>query len=148
MHDNDPMDNLEVSLHKLRDITSRMDIKERAIIESRTIMLSMLACHPRPCWVKDLDLRMTYCNPAYTKWFGIECSDYEGRHDQDVHGKVLADPYRLHDEEVLISSQYKVYRERAALVSGKEVLLLVLKYPVTMGSSVIGVAGEVLGTKS
>lgn len=131
---------------ELEELTSRLNARDRNInLTSDAIVQTFLDC-PMPSWFKDTDLRMVVINSAYTKWFGITIGEYEGNKDNKVHKLDVSD-YRKNDLAVLAANRALRFKEQARLRNGKSCELTVIKYPVRLGGTIIGVAGLVLGVR-
>lgn len=132
---------------ELEEITCRLNARDRNLnLAQDAVVQTFLGC-PMPAWFKDTSLRMTMINSAYTAWFGLELVDYEGKLDERVHSKLDVSEYRKNDLAVLAACRPLRFKEQALLKSGKKCELTVIKYPVRLGGTVIGVAGLVLGVR-
>jgi PAS domain-containing protein len=102
---------------------------------------------PLPFWSKDLDGKMRSVNRAYETAFlrphGLLGADYIGNYDHDVWPREIADAFRKHDAEAIVSSKGFIEFEQEILASDGTNLGLwrVIKYCRYENDVLVGVSG-------
>ncbi len=106
---------------------------------------ALISCCPYPMWFKDTDLRMVYLNKAYELEFGISVVQYASRLDHEIWPKFVADEY-AHNDRLVVSTQQPIsVVERYVSKIGEEFEISVVKWPLFVQDTILGVAGMALG---
>ncbi|MCL2792668.1 MAG: ATP-binding protein [Spirochaetaceae bacterium] len=120
-------------------------IKERTHeLEVQTVMLTTLFdSAPSHIFAKDLDLYYTQCNKSLLKHFGLRREDLIGKSDIDGLGisAAMAKAFRERDQYVINERQVYKSEEHIPGVDGTNPIYEIVKAPLILNDSVIGVLG-------
>jgi PAS domain-containing protein len=132
-------------IEQLKEINEKLDRKQLTFLQNSNCLTSFMLTLPMPAWVKDLNGRMMFCNYKYETSFGISPTKYNGKLDSAVWSKDESREFRKNDLEVEkqripVKFKEKIFNEK--LKEWQE--LEVVKWPVTIGGFLLGIAGMVL----
>lgn len=140
-------DNLNVNelLKRLDEINNRITRRDNIYLNKLTELTAFMLTCPMPSWVKGLNGRMMFCNHAYEQEYGISPTIYNDKLDTSFWTKKEASSFRKHDlevEETRCSKRFKekIFNRKKSTYQELEVI----KWPVTVGGSLLGIAGQVL----
>lgn len=101
---------------------------------------------PIPFWIKDTSGVMLYANDAYINEYLIpnnkHYEDYVGKTDAQFWGIELGEMYLGNDKRIMKKGMSVV--NEYVYINGNRIDLVVIKYPITLGKVIIGVAGLAL----
>ena len=124
-----------------RDVTVRMMI-EAELDKSRQLFASFMENSPAMAFMKDLEGRYIFCNPAFGNTLGLPPHKLLGRIDTDLWPEDVARMIREYDSFVQQEGQPLMVHEQVRLKSGGPVRHLhVSKFPLTQNGTITGVAG-------
>ncbi len=137
--------NQDDRLSRLEELERKINNRENILLSSHNPLTGFMLTHPLPAWVKDLGGRMMFCNDAYEKHYGISPAVYNDKYDSQVWSEEEAKRFRKHDLEVEEARTFKRFKEKIyneARQCYQE--LDVIKWPVTIGGYLLGIAGQVI----
>ena len=126
-----------------RDITERRRA-ERALLEERDLLRTVIDNIPDYIYIKDLDGHCITSNASHAEMLGANSrAEVEGKTDFDVHPRDLAEQYYAVDREVIGSGQPVVDREEEVVDhAGHKLRLLTTKVPFRdMTGAIAGIVG-------
>ncbi len=124
-----------------RDVTVRMMI-EAELDKSRQLFASFMENSPAMAFIKDLDGRYIFCNPAFGECLGLPTQKIIGRTDTDLWPEDVARLAREYDAYVRDEGKPLMLKEVVRQRSGGPVRhLQVSKFPLMQNRAIIGVAG-------
>lgn len=136
---------ISAQIQALERMGQRLDTAQILLDARQDELISFLACMPLPAWIKDLNSRMIYINPAYEQEYGINVEDYNSKLDSDVwlheSAAEVVQEYIDHDVQAINSRQYQSITEFYVDVAGLKHPISVLKWPLIVGGQVVAVAG-------
>lgn len=133
---------------QLRQLSERMEARERGRSLGEDALAAFVQSVPLPAWVKDKNGMMLYINEHYTRAYGVSPQDYIGRTDAEVWGRETAERFRANDLAVMESGlPYYAVEPVHNVVTGRQQFLDVLKFPLLLDGSLLGIAGIVTGYK-
>lgn len=118
-------------------------------LKSNMLVLSLADDNfPNPKWIKSVDLMMLQLNKAfedvYLKPQGLKRADYIGNYDYDIWPDDIAAQFRNGDKLVLRADTPMTFYEYIQIDSLKEPeKIKVVKYPIRVNGTVVGVGGYV-----
>lgn len=124
-----------------RDVTVRVMI-EAELDKSRQLFASFMENSPAMAFMKDLEGRYIFCNPAFGNTLGLPPHKVLGRTDPDLWPEDVARMIREYDAFVQQEGQPLMVHEQVRLKSGGPARHLhVSKFPLTQNGTITGVAG-------
>lgn len=138
---------LDRALSDLKDRISRIGGdagfgRRQALLVS---LKALLDCRETPCWLKAIDGRMLYLNPAYTREFGKTLADYGGNYDSSQWGEPTGLEFGGNDARALECGHEITVIEDVPGKDGEVIPYKIKKWPVYLDGEAIGCAGESLG---
>lgn len=103
---------------------------------------ALLDCRQTPTWLKDVDGRLIYINPAFSHFFDVEPKNILGRKSEDPWkvSPLIYSEWKKNDQKVLETQSEITFNE----VSPYGDPIKVRKWPVLIHGVVMGVAAEVI----
>lgn len=124
-----------------RDVTVRQMI-EAELDKSRQLFASFMENSPAMAFIKNLDGRYIFCNPAFGECLGLPPQKIIGRSDADLWPADVANMIREYDAFVQREGQPLMALEQVRLRSGGPVRhLQVSKFPIMQNRAITAVAG-------
>lgn len=136
---------IAAQIQALEVLGERLDKAQQLLDKHHNELVSFLACMPLPAWIKDLNSRMIYINPAYEREYGISVEIYNSKLDAEVwDNEEVVGEYVSHDGLVIRSQAYRSLTEYYVDPQGVKHPIEVLKWPLIVNGMVVGVAGVAL----
>jgi PAS domain S-box-containing protein len=121
------------------DITERKKAEE-ALAESENRLKMIMDHSPAMMFLKDLQGRYLYINPAFRHFCGKASEEILGRSDLEIFPGAEAEIFRAHDQVVRESGTASVFEEIALHADGPHTAL-VSKFPLLDGQSKVYATG-------
>jgi PAS domain S-box-containing protein len=121
------------------DITERKKAEE-ALAESENRLKMIMDHSPAMMFLKDLQGRYLYINPAFRHFYGKASEAILGRSDLEIFPGAEAEIFRAHDQEVRESRTASVFEETALHGDGPHTAL-VSKFPLFDGQGKVYATG-------
>ena len=134
-------DNGRVNIYG-RDVSKRMAAL-RTLRETQVLLEAITQHSPTVMCLKDADGRYLYANQKFLDLHELQHDDVVGKSASDLFPAPFADPYTLHDREVLSTGDV-IAREQVVTTPGGERTFMEVKFPITMpsdGAVAIGLIG-------
>lgn len=139
---------ISAQIETLERMGKRLDSAHVLLDKRHNELISFLACLPLPAWIKDLEYRMIYINPAYEQEYGVNVEDYNSKLDSEMWVNESAaeaiKAYLEHDELVVSTRSYLSLNEQYVDPAGKSHPIKVLKWPLIVTGDVVAVASLVI----
>lgn len=124
----------------LREVESKSDNAEKALIESKFGQRAILNNISDIAWLKDLEGKFVAVNEAFAKSCGWKNEKIPGKTDLDIWPLERALKYRSDDLEVINSGERKTLEEILVCQNGERTWIETIKTPVYND------AGAIIGT--
>ncbi|MEM7120743.1 MAG: PAS domain S-box protein [Pseudomonadota bacterium] len=131
-----------------RDVSKRMNAL-RSLRETQVLLEAVTQHSPTVMCLKDAGGRYLYTNQKFLDLHELRSEDVIGRSASELFPASFADPYVLHDQEVLNTGDV-IAREQTVTTPGGERTFMEVKFPITMpsdGSVAIGLIGTDISDK-
>lgn len=134
---------LSQNIELLEAMETRLAVASQFLLTYERELISFISCLPYPAWIKDYHTRMIYVNPAYEKAYSVAVEDYNGKQDFEVWHNDFSNEYKTNDIQVMRTGKHVELKETFEDASSTIHTIDVLKWPLTNGGVVLGVAGMV-----
>ena len=134
-----------------RDIT-RQRQADRALVNERGFLHTLINTLPDLVWLKDVDGVYLSCNRRFEDFFGARAEEIVGKTDYDFVDATLADFFRAHDRKAMEANAPSVNEEDIAFASdGHRERLETTKVPMRDEAGkligVLGIGHDITGRK-
>jgi PAS domain S-box-containing protein len=105
-----------------QDITERKQAEE-SLKNNERLLRDVINGSSSPIFLKDLDGRFITINTSLERMFGISREELKGKTDYDIAPQEVADSWRTHDNEVMVTGKAIQIEEVADLPDGHHIFL-------------------------
>jgi len=126
-----------------RDITERV-LLERKLEDQQRQFTTFMQSSPIIAWIKDVNFRYTYLNPAFCQAIHASPEVWLGRTDYELQAPTIASQLRRNDEEVLRKRDTIITIENVPQPDGNFSYSQTVKFPIFEGDRVTHIGGFAL----
>ena len=116
---------------------------EKTIVETTSMLHTVIDSIPDLVFYKDLDLNYVLCNESLHNYFALSKEEIIGKTYAEIHKlpNELEETVKSTDRDVINKRQKAIYEDWLQSYSGTQRLFEVVKVPLIRGGEVIGILG-------